>query len=162
MVPITEACLARTPEESITDYPANKTAEVFQANVQVILGDRAVIRSQRGVRLLQRGHLPMVFLPPSALLMRHVRASDTLRIDDIGLAVYLNLFSGSHVARDGAWYYPGPDPDLAIIAGMICVDPSRFEKVLLDGLPVSAGEGPGTWLTPHLAGSLAARRQGAA
>lgn len=162
MVPITEACLARTLEESIADYPVNKTAEVFQASVQVFLGDRVVLRSQRGVRLLQRGHLPMVFLPPSSLQMRHVRASDTLRIDDIGLAVHLNLFSGSHVARDGAWYYPGPDPDLAIIAGMVCIDPSRFDKVLLDGQPVTAGQEPGTWLTPRLAGSLPAKRQGAA
>lgn len=158
MVPISEISSPCRNDESLAQFPESPAAEVFHANVQAVLGGRVVVRSERGVRLLQRGHLPMFFLPPSSLVMRHVRASDTLRLDDIGLAVHLSLFSGAHVARDGAWYYPGPDPDLAIIAGMVCLDPSRFDSVLLDGHRVSGGEQPGTWLTPNLRGYVMHRK----
>lgn len=161
MVPI---LLAESPgrrEEHPADFPRLPVAEIFSAPVQAVLGGRVVARATRGVRLLQRGKAPLYFLPPSSLALRHVRPSDTLRIDDIGLAVHLHLASGGHIARDGAWYYPGPDPELALIAGMACLDPEAFDQVTLDGVRVFRGDEPGTWVTPYFRGGVV-RRQGAA
>lgn len=142
-VPVTTAC-HRGPD----------VAEVFAGTVAGVLGDRTILRATRGVRLLRAGRPPLFFLPPSALALKHARPSDTVRIDEIGLAVFLHLASGGQVSRDAAWYYPGPDPELAIIAGMVCLDPSRLSSLTLDGVPMSAGGIPGSWMTAGAACEL--------
>lgn len=161
MIEIRHAGPALRAVETLNDYPRQPRVDMFTGAIQAVLGDRVVLRSNRGMRLLQRGRVPLVFIPPAALSLRHARPSDTLRIDDIGLAVHLDLVQGGHVARDAAWYYPGPDPDLAIIAGMLCLDPSRFDAVTVDGQRVLAGSEPGAWITPNLHG-LVVHRHGAA
>lgn len=161
MIDIRIAPDATRRPETIADFPHALGAEAFQANIQGVLGDRVVLRASRGIRLVRRGQLPLVFLPPTALATRHARSSDTLREDDIGLAVHLTLAAGSHVARDALWYYPGPDPDLAIIAGMLCVNPARLDSLSIDGQRVQPGNLPGTWIMPNLRG-LVVHRPGAA
>lgn len=139
--------LASSSSPALPLWPERQAvAELFSGLVSVLVADRVVLRSGRGIRLLQPAQEPLYFLPPSALVQRYARPSDTVRIDDIGLAVHLSLASGGYVARDAAWYYPGPDPDLAIIAGMICVDPSRVSSLTLDGQRVYAGRQPGSWI----------------
>lgn len=161
MVPLIQSGSPLAQAETPVAYPRSPVAELFHAQVQAVVGDRTVLQASRGVRILQQGLLPLYFLPASSLQLRHVRASDTLRIDDLGLAVHLHLFSGGHVARDAAWYYPGPDPDMAIIAGMICLNPARLDALFLDGQRVSAGEQPGSWITANLRGYVL-HRHGAA
>jgi uncharacterized protein (DUF427 family) len=118
----------------------------FTAAITGQVGGREVIRTGRAMRLDNFLASPLVFLPPSAVDLRHLRASETLRIDEIGLAVHLHLAGGGKVARDALWYYPGPDPELAPIAAMLCVDVSRLDAFCVDGRAVVAGKQPGSWL----------------
>lgn len=125
--------------------PAASVAQLFTARIQGFLGERMVISADRGVRLLPAGGAPLFFLPPSAVIRRHLRPSDTLRIGDYGIAVHLHLAAGGRLARDAVWYHPGPDPEFAIIAGMVCIDPARLDRLTVDDMPVGAGPVPGGW-----------------
>ncbi len=131
--------------EDPCDFPVRPVVEAFHAPVSGLLGERTVLSTNRGLRLLQKDSAPLVFLPPSAVALRNLRPSDTLRIDEYGLAVHLHLASGGYIARDAIWYYPGPDPELAVIAGMLCVDPQRLNRLLMGGIDMARGGAPGTW-----------------
>lgn len=150
----------RSPE-SVLDYPQQPVFEAFNAAILGVLGDRTLIKASRAIRFLRQGQLPVLFLPPTALVLRHARASETLRMDEFGLAVHLHLASGGHSARDSVWYYPGPDPEHAPIAGMLCLDPTRLDSFTVDGLRVTRGDVPGSWITGNLRGCVV-HRHGAA
>lgn len=130
---------------AMADTDAAPAFEQLDIQVAGWLGERPVIRSGRALRYLKPGQAPVIFLPPAALALKHVRASGTLRMDEFGLAIHLSLSGGGRTAADALWYYPGPDPEYAPVAGMLCLDPSLLDRVTADGQVVCRGDLPGTW-----------------
>jgi uncharacterized protein (DUF427 family) len=60
------------------------------------------------------------YFPPESLDLRYFRASDQHSTCAWkGVASYYDIVVGDQVNKDGAWYYPSPQPAAANIAGYV-------------------------------------------
>lgn len=76
----------------------------------------AVIAESEDTVVVEGNH----YFPPEAVRREHLRSSEHhTSCGWKGTASYYDVVVGDDVNRNAAWYYPGPKPDAARVAGRI-------------------------------------------
>lgn len=95
---------------------------IHSANgVWVVRADGAVIaESANALELLEDGHLPVIYFPPSDVATAFLDATETrTTCPRKGEASYFAVTTMSKTLEDAAWSYETPKEDAARIAGYI-------------------------------------------
>lgn len=96
--------MSETAEDRITLSP-------WPGRVRVSLGDAVIAESDRAVRLEEKGHRPVAYLPREDVNTDLLSPSDTTtRCPWKGHARYWSITAGGTVAQDAVWSYEDPIP----------------------------------------------------
>lgn len=141
------------PTEDVNDYPAEPFLEPVAWPVVVAHGGRRIAGSVRAWRLLERGRLPVLFVPAEDVDRSAVLPSNQVGIgDEMGLMVFHDVVAGGTLVRNAAWTIDAPPPELAEIAGHYAFSPQRLDVCSVAGQPVdrSVPAEDGDWPTPNV------------
>ena len=138
--------------ESVWDYPRPPRVEPSAARVVVELDGQVLADTRRSLRVLERSHPPVYYLP--AADVRTERLGPSARraswCEYKGAASYYD--AGDH--RAVAWSYLSPSPGYEAIAGHYGFYPGRVDTATVDGEQVEAQPGDfyGGWITSAVTG----------
>jgi uncharacterized protein (DUF427 family) len=138
--------------ESVWDYPRPPRVEPSAARVVVELDGAVLADTRRSLRVLERSHPPVYYLPAADVRVDRLRPS-TRRptvCEFKGTARYYD--AGDRVAV--AWAYASPRPGYEAIAGHFAFSPGRVDVATVDGEQVEAQPGGfyGGWITSAVTG----------
>jgi len=94
------------------------TLEQSQNRIQVIANGEMVAESNRAIVVLERGHGPVIYLPPedvSRALFK--RTGHSTRCPFKGDATYWTISAGGQEIENAAWSYEDPIPQVAQLKG---------------------------------------------
>ncbi len=142
-------------QESVWDYPVPPRAERCGRHVVVRFGDVDVADSRETVRVLERTHPPVYYVPP-----QHVRLElltlNTYHTDCEykGRASYYDISLDGRTQRNIAWVYPDPAAAFSAIRGHIAFFAGRADAAFVDGERVTPQPGSfyGGWITADIVG----------
>ena len=138
--------------ESVWDYPRPPRVEPSPAHVVVELDGEVLADTRRSLRVLERSHPPVYYIPAADVRTERLRASArrSTWCEFKGAASYYD--AGSHEAV--AWLYPSPSPGYEAIAGHFAFYPGRVDRAIVDGEQVEAQAGDyyGGWITSAVTG----------
>lgn len=142
-------------QTSVWDYPRQPIVVGEPRRLRVYLGGIPIADTTSGLKVLQRGQAPSMYLPRTVL--RHVelvlsRHRTTCQFK--GEARYFHMIAGGRVAHLAAWAYPEPRPGFNRLQGHVAVDPSKMDRVMVDdeiARPWTGTDVSG-WITDDIAG----------
>lgn len=142
-------------QESVWDYPRPPRIESCSRHIVVRMGEVDIADSSSALRLLERAHPPVYYVPP-----QHVRL-ELLTLNRYhtnceykGMASYYDLELDGRLVSNVAWVYADPEPEYASIRGHIAFYPGRVDGAFVDGERVVAQGGTfyGGWITSDVVG----------
>jgi uncharacterized protein (DUF427 family) len=138
--------------ESVWDYPRPPRVEPSAARVVVELDGQVLADTRRSLRVLERSHPPVFYVPAADVRVERLRPSArrSTWCEFKGAARYYD--AGDHPAV--AWSYGSPSPGYAAIAGHFAFYPGRVDRATVDGEQVVAQPGDvyGGWITSAVTG----------
>jgi len=142
-------------QESVWDYPRPPRVELSARHVIVRFGGVTVAESSGTLRLLERAHPPVFFVPAHHVRLELLTLSGhRTECDDLGLASYYDLALDGRTARKVARVFPDPLGGYKSIRGHLAFYPGRVDECFVDGERVAPQEGgfyPG-WITNDVVG----------
>jgi uncharacterized protein (DUF427 family) len=141
-------------QESIWDYPARPRIEPSPRHVQVMLGGVVIADSHRPLRMLERGHPPVFYIPPEDVRWPYfVTTTHATTCEYKGAAHYLHIRAGGRMAEEAAWSYPEPSPGYEAIRNYVAIYPGRVDRATVDDEIVRPERAAyfGGWVTRDLA-----------
>lgn len=142
-------------QESVWDYPRPPALEDSTHHIEIELGGRTIVDTDRAKRVLETSHPPVYYVPPEDI--RDGILSKTSRhtfCEWKGQAHYYTVTSGDRVERDAAWAYADPAPGFTSIKDYVAFYPSRMDRCTVDGEDVRSQPGDfyGGWITDDIVG----------
>ncbi|HZB59297.1 MAG TPA: DUF427 domain-containing protein [Actinomycetota bacterium] len=138
--------------ESVWDYPRPPRVEPSAARVVVELDGQVLADTRRSLRVLERSHPPVFYIPAADVRVERLRPSARRATvcEFKGAARYYDAGDRSAVA----WSYASPSPGYAAIAGCYAFYPGRVDRATVDGEQVVAQPGDfyGGWITSAVTG----------
>jgi uncharacterized protein (DUF427 family) len=153
-----QAARANQPQsypESAMDFPDQPSVQDFFNQVQVVFHEIVIADSRQCVRIVQKGHAPIYYVPPADVIMSCLkpmkRGSEQLLE---GEARYYKVTVGEKTAEKAAWSYPDPRTPYERIKAYIAFDVRLMDACLVDGEKVipAAGADEQGWVTKGLSG----------
>ena len=134
--------------ESVWDYPRPPRVEPSPVRVVVELDGQVLADTRRSLRVLERSHPPVYYLPAADVRTERLRPSTWCEFK--GEARYYDAGDRAAVA----WSYPSPSPGYEAIAGHFAFYPGRVDTATVDGEQVKAQSGDfyGGWITSTVTG----------
>lgn len=142
-------------QESAWDYPRPPRAERTARHIVVKVGDVVVADTRQAIRVLERTHPPVYFIPPHhvRLELLTLSALHTER-EFLGTASYYDLSLDGREIRNVACVFTEPLPGFEAIRGHIAFHAGRVDEAFVDGARVAPQ--PGSfywgWITPDVVG----------
>ena len=136
------------------DYPRPPRIEADSREVVVRLGERAVARSTRALRVLETASPPTIYLPPDDVDRTRLEPTrGSSRCEWKGEARYWAVIGPSRTLERAAWSYPEPLPGFEALRDYVSFHPSRLE-CHVNGVRVRPQPGVfyGGWITPEIVG----------
>lgn len=136
--------------DSIWDYPRPPRLERTSQRVTVAHAGVVVVDTDRGWRVLERGHPPVYYVPRDAVTDADLVPADRRTFCEYkGEASYWDLVVGPVAARAAAWSYEEPFPPYAELAGAVAFYPGRVDECRVDGELVrpESSDFYGGWIT---------------
>jgi uncharacterized protein (DUF427 family) len=150
-------------QESIWDYPRPPRAEDCFRHIQVVLNGVVIADSRQGVRVLESGHPPVLYIPPEDVLMQSLEATGRrTQCEFKGEAHYFRVQVGERTVENAVWSYPEPLPPYERIKDYLAFYANRMDACLVDGEVAApeSGDFYGGWITREITG-FANERPGA-
>lgn len=143
-------------QESVWDYPRPPRLERTPKRLLVVLGGETIADTVEAFRVLETGHPPVYYLPPSAFApgaLTPGRARGSF-CEWKGWASYFSVRGGGQTEQDAAWAYPQPAPGFEAMAGYVALYAGRVDRCTVDGEPVTPQPGGfyGGWITSDVVG----------
>lgn len=141
--------------ESIWDYPIPPRVESFTGHIQVLVEGVAVADTRRALRVLEKGHPPVYYLPPEDVRMDLLNlAPNQTWCEWKGQASYYDLLLGERRISEVAWSYLTPMPDYEAIRAYLAFYPRKVDACLVDGERAAPEPGDiyGGWITRSIQG----------
>lgn len=151
------------PSESVWDYPRPPRVEPSSRRVRVIVGDGTIADSTRAVRVLEKSHPPVWYIPPEDVRMELLDNSTTSTFCEYkGTASYWTLCTGGRTVEDIAWSYEEPIPAFESLRGYLAFYPSRVDACYVDDERVTPEPADyyGGWITSEIFGVEETGNQG--
>jgi uncharacterized protein (DUF427 family) len=121
-----------------------------------VLGGATIVDSMRALRVLETSSPPTIYVPREDFAPGALAPAGTRRTvcEWKGLASYLDLHGGGHVAREAAWTYPTPVAAYSALRDHVAVYPGRADACYLDDELVQPQPGDfyGGWITADIEG----------
>lgn len=145
----------RPGQESVWDYPRPPRWDVETQPVEVWFGGERIARTDAAIRVLETSHPPTYYLPPDAFVAGTLRpAPGSSQCEWKGVATYLDLVSGFHVASRAAWTYPSPTEAFTALTDHVSLYPGAVDRCTVAGEIVQPQPGGfyGGWITSRVVG----------
>lgn len=142
-------------QESVWDYPRPPRCEPVRRHIQVTFGGVTIADTRRAVRVLETGHPPVYYIPPSDIAMNHLEPSPKRTFCEWkGTAHYYTVKVGGRTAKGAAFAYEDPEPQFARIMDYIAFYAVPMDSCTVDGEEVrsQAGAYYAGWITKDVAG----------
>ena len=143
-------------QESVWDYPRPPRVEPTDSRIEIVFNDVVIASSTRALRVLETSHPPVYYLPPSDIVLEHVRPSGHRPsfCEFKGLATYFTVTVEGETERDVAWSYAHPSPGYERLADHLAFYPGRMDECLVDDELVTPQPGGfyGGWITSNIVG----------
>jgi uncharacterized protein (DUF427 family) len=143
-------------QESVWDYPRPPVVVRTTRKVEVYYRGHMLASSTQALRVLETAGPPTFYLSPSDVNVDYLSVTvATSYCEWKGIARYwqLHMEDASNVAV--AWCYPEPNPDYAILAGLVSFYPSRVECFVDDErVQPQPGSFYGGWVTHEIVGPI--------
>jgi uncharacterized protein (DUF427 family) len=138
--------------ESVWDYPRPPRVEPSAARVVVELDGEVLADTRRSLRVLERSHPPVYYIPAADVRTERLKesAGPSSWCEYKGAARYYDAGDRATVA----WSYPSPSPGYEAIGGCYAFYPGRVDRATVDGEQVEAQPGGyyGGWITSAVTG----------
>ena len=144
----------RSPE-SVWDYPRPPVVQPTDRHVEVIFCGKTIADSTRAVRVLERSHPPVYYVPLDDVRPGVLEPSGRATYCEFkGEACYYSVTCAGTTTEDAAWIYESPEPGYEDLAGHVAFYPAKMDECRLDGEVVRAqpGEYYGGWITSDVTG----------
>ncbi|TFL18454.1 DUF427 domain-containing protein [Jannaschia formosa] len=144
-----------TPE-CVQDYPRPPALEPVAERIQVWLGGKRIVDTDRALRVLETHHAPTYYLPRDAIGATLTPAKGSSFCEWKGAARYWTLEAGGTVAPRCAWDYPSPTPRFAELRDHLAIYAHAMDEVRVGGEVVTPQPGNlyGGWVTSNLTGRI--------
>ncbi len=142
-------------EESVWDYPHPPRIEESTRHIEVIFNGIVLADSRRAIRVLERAHPPVYYIPAGDVAMEQlIETARTTICEWKGRAHYYTIIVGDRTATDAAWSYPDPAPGFEAIRAHIAFYPALMDACRVDGELVRPQPGAfyGGWITGDIVG----------
>lgn len=116
----------------VREPDANHSIEIARLNarVEIHFNGAIVARSERAVEMRESSYPPVLYIPPSDVEERYLRASThTSYCPYKGDARYHSLNVGGIESENAAWSYPSAHPAVAAIEGYLAFYAERVERI---------------------------------
>lgn len=145
-------------QESVWDYPASPRVEPSSRHLHVTLGGVVIADSRRPLRMLERGHPPVFYIPPEDVRWPYfVPTPRRTTCEYKGEARYFHIRAGGRAVEEAAWSYAEPSRGYEAIRNHLAIYPGRVAEAgglaTLDGEPVRPEREAyfGGWVTHDIA-----------
>ncbi len=142
-------------QESVWDYPRPPIAERTHRRIRILHRGTVLVDTRAAWRTLETSHPPTYYIPQADIAMAHLVSNAGQSICEWkGQATYWDVVIGKERIVGAGWSYPAPSPRFAGIRDHIAFYAAPFERVEIDGEPVTPQPGGfyGGWITPREAG----------
>lgn len=142
-------------KESVQDYPRPPRIEGAEGQLQVVFGGVTIAETDRGVRVLEKGHAPTYYFPPQDVEADYLEPTPRRTVCEWkGRASYYSVRVGDREAENAAWCYPDPTPEFEEIRDYVAFYPRKMDRCLVDGVEAEPQPGDyyGGWVTPDVEG----------
>jgi uncharacterized protein (DUF427 family) len=97
--------------------------------LRLYAGGIVIADTRRALRLEEKGYPPRYYIPADDVDHSRLQRSNTVTHCPFkGSTEYLDVLLDGDAARDAAWCYPAPLPDVAAIAGHLAFDHPALEE----------------------------------
>lgn len=140
--------------ENVWDYPRPPRWERSGRRLTAIHLGRTVFDTRQAVRVLETSHPPVFYVPREAVQLPLRPSGRSTHCEFKGTASYWDLLVGDAAVPQAAWSYETPAAGYRELAGLLAFYPSKLDRCLVDGEPVTpqAGDFYGGWITRDIAG----------
>lgn len=141
--------------ESVWDYPRPPVIQATDRRTEVIFGGVTIADSTRALRVLERSHPPVYYIPLDDVRPDVLAPSGRATYCEYkGEACYYSVSADGRTAEDAAWIYETPGPGYEDLAGHVAFYPAKMDECRLDGELVQPqpGEYYGGWITSDVVG----------
>jgi uncharacterized protein (DUF427 family) len=144
------------PRENVQSYPRPPILEPVPHRLRVLLGGAVVADTMRSLRVLETHHAPTYYLPPDDIRAILRPATGQSFCEWKGIARYLDVVSGTTVARRAAWAYDRPTPPFGALAGHVAFYAGQMDEAWVGDCRVTPQPGGfyGGWVTSNLDGTI--------
>ena len=142
-------------QESVWDYPRPPRVEPTGELVEVQFGGSPIVRTTRGLRVLETSHPPTYYLPIVDIepgVLQPVEGGSFCEWK--GPAAYFDVSVAGRVATRAAWHYPDPSPRFTDLREHVAIYPGLMDTCTVDGEVVRPQPGGfyGGWVTTRVVG----------
>lgn len=140
--------------EPVEDYPRAPVALACHDRVLVEHAGEVLADTTRAVRVLERSHLPVFYVPCRDVRVALTPSERTSWCEWKGHAVYLHVRAAGWWLSDAAWGYADPSPGFETLRDHVAFCPSKVGRCTVGGeVVVPQAAGPcGGWITSGAAG----------
>jgi uncharacterized protein (DUF427 family) len=139
--------------ERVCDYPQSPKVEETSKNVKVVFNDAVIAETTHAIRVLQKDHPPVYYIPQQDIQMKYLTAtSKTSTCEFKGKAFYYDINVGSKAVAGVGWTYPEPTKGYEAIKNYIAFYPGKMDACYVDGERVTPEPGDyfGGWVTKDI------------
>ncbi len=144
---------SKSVQESVKDYPLPPRLEKTSKHLNIIFNGVVIAESTASIRILEKGHPPVYYIPPADVKKEFLSDADNKTICEWkGEASYYHLTVGDKNVRYACWYYPNPVPAFISLKNYIAFYPQKMDACYLDGELVTPDPGKyyGGWITKDI------------
>lgn len=148
---------------SVWDFPLPPVVRAESRRLRVYLGGIPIADTTTGLKVLERGLPPTMYLPRATF--RHVQIVATRHrtvCEHRGEARYYTLIAGGKIAHRGAWAYSNPRPGYNRLLGFLAVHPGKMDRTMIDGEIAEGIEDDlvAGWISSDIVGPFRGRLRG--
>jgi uncharacterized protein (DUF427 family) len=144
-------------QECVWNYPRPPRLEPTTRHLRVVHAGMVLAQTCHGLRILETSHPPVYYFPPTAVMMKWLRAGAGRRTfcEFKGVAIYWDLIlaSGEEI-RSVAWSYPRPSSSYIALKDHLAFYPGMVDECWVDEERVvpQPGDFYGGWITSDIKG----------
>ena len=141
--------------ESVWDYPRPPVVQATDRHVEVVFCGETIADSTRALRVLERSHPPVYYVPLDDVSPGVLSPSGRATYCEYkGEASYYDIACCGRTTEEAAWAYNSPSPGYEVLAGYVAFYPGKMDECRLDGEIVKPqpGEYYGGWITADVTG----------
>lgn len=141
--------------ESVWDYPRPPVVQSTDRHIEVVFCGTTIADSRRALRVLERGHPPVYFVPVADIRPDVLIPSGRATYNEyLGEACYYDIDCCGESTPEAARAYESPPPGYQVLAGHVTFYPGRMEACFVDGELVrpQPGDHYGGWVTSDVTG----------